>query len=148
MFHWQQNLHITLSLHSGGARNSNKWIQKKCPTPTGFNNNHFYLFTEYNFSTRGFNPPPPNPPLVLDVPFIFLITSQCNYHIWRVNDTYLKRCWFFLISGAFCSCLLPESLQATTVKQLPEYHHCTGNMIHILVMINRKCNSYSVNQYY
>ncbi|XP_027071216.1 deSI-like protein At4g17486 [Coffea eugenioides] len=24
--------------------------------------------------------------------------------------------------GAFCSCLLPESLQATTVKQLPEYH--------------------------
>ncbi|TMW91911.1 hypothetical protein EJD97_013745 [Solanum chilense] len=27
--------------------------------------------------------------------------------------------------GAFCSCLLPESLQATTVKQLPEYHHCT-----------------------
>ncbi|KAL3532374.1 hypothetical protein ACH5RR_005895 [Cinchona calisaya] len=27
--------------------------------------------------------------------------------------------------GAFCSCLLPESLQVTTVKQLPEYHHCT-----------------------
>lgn len=24
--------------------------------------------------------------------------------------------------GAFCSCLLPESLQVTTVKQLPEYH--------------------------
>lgn len=24
--------------------------------------------------------------------------------------------------GAFCSCILPESLQATTVKQLPEYH--------------------------
>ncbi|KAI9125794.1 hypothetical protein K1719_003212 [Acacia pycnantha] len=24
--------------------------------------------------------------------------------------------------GALCSCLLPESLQATTVKQLPEYH--------------------------
>ncbi|CAI9100205.1 OLC1v1037150C1 [Oldenlandia corymbosa var. corymbosa] len=28
-------------------------------------------------------------------------------------------------AGAFCSCLLPESLQATTVKQLPEYHNCT-----------------------
>ncbi|PHT51956.1 hypothetical protein CQW23_06418 [Capsicum baccatum] len=27
--------------------------------------------------------------------------------------------------GAFCSCLLPESLQVTTVKQLPEYHPCT-----------------------
>ncbi|XP_019234065.1 PREDICTED: deSI-like protein At4g17486 isoform X2 [Nicotiana attenuata] len=26
--------------------------------------------------------------------------------------------------GAFCSCLLPESLQVTTVKQLPEYHPC------------------------
>ncbi|XVF88421.1 hypothetical protein PTKIN_Ptkin19aG0049900 [Pterospermum kingtungense] len=24
--------------------------------------------------------------------------------------------------GSFCSCLLPESLQVTTVKQLPEYH--------------------------
>ncbi|XP_076891627.1 deSI-like protein At4g17486 [Bidens hawaiensis] len=26
--------------------------------------------------------------------------------------------------GALCSCLLPESLQVTTVKQLPEYHNC------------------------
>ncbi|KAI3814600.1 hypothetical protein L1987_14240 [Smallanthus sonchifolius] len=24
--------------------------------------------------------------------------------------------------GALCSCLLPESLEATTVKQLPEYY--------------------------
>ncbi|CAH9078799.1 unnamed protein product [Cuscuta epithymum] len=24
--------------------------------------------------------------------------------------------------GSFCNCLLPESFQATTVKQLPEYH--------------------------
>lgn len=29
-------------------------------------------------------------------------------------------------SGALCSCLLPESLQVTTVKQLPEYHECSG----------------------
>lgn len=29
--------------------------------------------------------------------------------------------------GAFCSCLLPESLQVTTVKQLPEYHPCTDD---------------------
>ncbi|KAF8406972.1 hypothetical protein HHK36_006093 [Tetracentron sinense] len=27
---------------------------------------------------------------------------------------------------AVCSCLLPESLQVTTVKQLPEYHGCSG----------------------
>ncbi|BFG40041.1 hypothetical protein CerSpe_263140 [Prunus speciosa] len=25
--------------------------------------------------------------------------------------------------GSLCSCLLPESLQVTTVKQIPEYHH-------------------------
>jgi len=30
------------------------------------------------------------------------------------------------ISGALCSCLLPESLQVTAVKQLPEYHECIG----------------------
>ncbi|KAI5665223.1 hypothetical protein M9H77_24546 [Catharanthus roseus] len=29
--------------------------------------------------------------------------------------------------GAFCSCLLPESLQVTTVKQLPEYHPCNDD---------------------
>ncbi|XP_015866114.2 deSI-like protein At4g17486 [Ziziphus jujuba] len=27
--------------------------------------------------------------------------------------------------GSFCSCLLPESLQVSTVKQLPEYHECS-----------------------
>ncbi|XP_059635060.1 deSI-like protein At4g17486 isoform X2 [Cornus florida] len=27
--------------------------------------------------------------------------------------------------GALCSCLLPESLQVSAVKQLPEYHACT-----------------------
>ncbi|KDP32364.1 hypothetical protein JCGZ_13289 [Jatropha curcas] len=26
--------------------------------------------------------------------------------------------------GSLCSCLLPESLQVTTIKQLPEYHDC------------------------
>ncbi|XP_076884099.1 deSI-like protein At4g17486 [Bidens hawaiensis] len=26
--------------------------------------------------------------------------------------------------GSLCSCLLPEHLQVTTVKQLPEYHNC------------------------
>lgn len=25
--------------------------------------------------------------------------------------------------GSICSCLLPESLESTTVKQMPEYHH-------------------------
>ncbi|XP_022729452.1 deSI-like protein At4g17486 isoform X2 [Durio zibethinus] len=28
--------------------------------------------------------------------------------------------------GSLCSCLLPESLQVTTVKQLPEYHEIDG----------------------
>ena len=27
--------------------------------------------------------------------------------------------------GALCGCLLPESLQVTTVKQLPGYHNCS-----------------------
>lgn len=27
--------------------------------------------------------------------------------------------------GAVCSCLLPESLQVTPVKQSPEYHECS-----------------------
>ncbi|KAB1209027.1 hypothetical protein CJ030_MR6G010456 [Morella rubra] len=27
--------------------------------------------------------------------------------------------------GSLCSCLLPESLKVTTVKQLPEYHDCS-----------------------
>ncbi|KAJ8641019.1 hypothetical protein MRB53_017713 [Persea americana] len=29
--------------------------------------------------------------------------------------------------GALCSCLLPESLQLPAVKQIPEYHVCSGN---------------------
>jgi hypothetical protein len=33
---------------------------------------------------------------------------------------------FVKISGSLCSCLLPESLQVSTVKQLPEYHYCSG----------------------
>ncbi|KAL1373027.1 hypothetical protein AAHE18_01G244400 [Arachis hypogaea] len=28
---------------------------------------------------------------------------------------------------ALCSCLLPESLQVTSVKQLPEYHECSDD---------------------
>lgn len=32
----------------------------------------------------------------------------------------------FKISGALCGCLLPETLQVSTVKQLPEYHDCSG----------------------
>ena len=49
-------------------------------------------------------------------------------HILAVLKT-SKAFWitsFFKISGALCSCLLPESLKVTTVKQLPEYHACTG----------------------
>lgn len=34
--------------------------------------------------------------------------------------------YFLQLLGALCSCLLPEGLQVTTVKQLPEYHGCSG----------------------
>lgn len=36
------------------------------------------------------------------------------------------QCLLVKISGSLCSCLLPDSIQATTVKQLPEYHGCSG----------------------
>lgn len=33
------------------------------------------------------------------------------------------------ILGSLCSCLLPEVVEVTTVKQLPEYHECSGAYI-------------------
>ncbi|KAE9608374.1 putative PPPDE putative peptidase domain-containing protein [Lupinus albus] len=31
--------------------------------------------------------------------------------------------------GSLCSCLLPDTLQVTTVKQLPEYHQCSEDEV-------------------
>lgn len=58
-----------------------------------------------------------------------LISKNCNHFTddisWRLTGKKIPG-WVNRLAklGAFCSCLLPESLQVTTVKQLPEYHPC------------------------
>ncbi|XP_050235479.1 deSI-like protein At4g17486 [Mercurialis annua] len=59
-----------------------------------------------------------------------LISKNCNHFTDDISDRLVgKRIpgWVNRLArlGALCSCLLPESLQVTTVKQLPEYHECT-----------------------
>lgn len=59
-----------------------------------------------------------------------LISKNCNHFTddiaWRLTGKHIPG-WVNRLArlGALCGCLLPESLQATTVKQLPEYHDCT-----------------------
>ncbi|KAH9800337.1 DUF862 domain-containing protein [Citrus sinensis] len=59
-----------------------------------------------------------------------LISKNCNHFTddiaWRLTGKHVPG-WVNRLArlGALCGCLLPESLQATTVKQLPEYHDCT-----------------------
>lgn len=59
-----------------------------------------------------------------------LISKNCNHFTddiaWRLTGKHIPG-WVNRLArlGALCGCLLPESLQATTVKQLPEYHECT-----------------------
>jgi len=59
-----------------------------------------------------------------------LITKNCNHFTddiaCRMTGKHIpgwvnRLAWF----GNLCSCLLPESLQVTSVKQLPEYHAST-----------------------
>ncbi|XAR53280.1 hypothetical protein NMG60_11021766 [Bertholletia excelsa] len=56
-----------------------------------------------------------------------LISKNCNHFTdeiaWRLTGKHIPG-WVNRLArlGSFCSCLLPESLQETTVKQLPEYH--------------------------
>ncbi|KAH8482270.1 hypothetical protein H0E87_029651 [Populus deltoides] len=58
-----------------------------------------------------------------------LISKNCNHFTDDISCRLIgKRIpgWVNRLArlGVLCSCLLPESLQVTTVKQLPEYHEC------------------------
>ncbi|CAL5339376.1 unnamed protein product [Camellia sinensis] len=63
-----------------------------------------------------------------------LISKNCNHFTddiaWRLTGKHIPG-WVNRLArlGSVCSCLLPESLQVTTVKQLPEYHACTEDGI-------------------
>ncbi|GMH27329.1 hypothetical protein Nepgr_029172 [Nepenthes gracilis] len=58
-----------------------------------------------------------------------LISKNCNHFTddiaWRLTKRHIPG-WVNRLArvGSVCSCLLPESLQVTTVKHLPEYHEC------------------------
>ncbi|XP_050364719.1 deSI-like protein At4g17486 isoform X3 [Argentina anserina] len=57
-----------------------------------------------------------------------LISKNCNHFTddmaFRLTERQIPG-WVNRLArlGSLCSCLLPESLQVTTVKQTPEYHH-------------------------
>ncbi|XP_044471299.1 deSI-like protein At4g17486 isoform X1 [Mangifera indica] len=59
-----------------------------------------------------------------------LLSKNCNHFTddiaWRLTGKHIPA-WVNRLAriGALCSCLLPESLQATSAKQQPEYHECT-----------------------
>ncbi|XP_027920497.1 deSI-like protein At4g17486 isoform X1 [Vigna unguiculata] len=59
-----------------------------------------------------------------------LITKNCNHFTEDLSNRLTGKQipgWVNRLAklGALCSCLLPESLQVTSVKQLPEYHECS-----------------------
>ncbi|KAG9146352.1 hypothetical protein Leryth_027522 [Lithospermum erythrorhizon] len=60
-----------------------------------------------------------------------LISKNCNHFTddisWRLTGKRIPG-WINRLArvGSFCSCLLPESLQVTTVKQIPEFQPCAG----------------------
>lgn len=58
-----------------------------------------------------------------------LISKNCNHFTDDISQRLTGKSipgWVNRLAkvGSVCSCLLPESLQVTTVKQLPEYHNC------------------------
>ncbi|KAH1132234.1 hypothetical protein GLYMA_05G009800v4 [Glycine max] len=50
--------------------------------------------------------------------------SKISFFEWITSFVMSSRNISFILA-ALCSCLLPESLQVTSVKQLPEYHECS-----------------------
>ncbi|KAK9697787.1 hypothetical protein RND81_08G061400 [Saponaria officinalis] len=72
-----------------------------------------------------------------------LITKNCNHFTDDMaNRLTGKRIpgWVNRLAkaGSVCSCLLPESLQVTTVKQLPEYHECTDDVSEISSIVSHR----------
>lgn len=61
---------------------------------------------------------------IRDLGWAFLVLVFYNIHV-RLHSM-INNIQFGCISGAVCSCLLPENLQVTTVKQSPEYYECIG----------------------
>ena len=78
-----------------------------------------------------------------------IVYEHCRFHSWLGwaflllvfynNDVRLhsmiNNIRFGCVSGAVCSCLLPESLQVTTVKQSPEYYECVGISLSSLLKV-------------
>ncbi|XP_004508531.1 deSI-like protein At4g17486 [Cicer arietinum] len=59
-----------------------------------------------------------------------LISKNCNHFTDDVSYRLIGKQipgWVNRLAklGALCSCLLPECLQETTVKQIPDYHECS-----------------------
>ncbi|KAL5065042.1 hypothetical protein RYX36_026779 [Vicia faba] len=59
-----------------------------------------------------------------------LISKNCNHFTSDVSHRLVGKQtpgWVNRLAklGALCSCLLPECLQLTSVKQIPEYHECS-----------------------
>ncbi|MBA0603442.1 hypothetical protein Gorai_003585, partial [Gossypium raimondii] len=61
-----------------------------------------------------------------------LISKNCNHFsddiVYKLTGKHIPR-WVNRLArlGSLFSCLLPESLQATRVKKVPEYHQIEGN---------------------
>jgi hypothetical protein len=66
------------------------------------------------------------------------VSSIAAYTSWPSKRTFcLTYNWLFLhliiqlveVSGSFCNCLLPESIQVTSVRHLPDHPTCSGKSI-------------------
>ncbi|TKY73209.1 DeSI protein [Spatholobus suberectus] len=77
-----------------------------------------------------------------------LISKNCNHFTddisYRLSGKRIPG-WVNRLArlGSLCSCLLPECVQATTVKQLPEYHECSEDEITESLSTASPCRSIS-----